>query len=61
VLLTSPNVAISDDRLIDALWGDDPPATAHHRLQVYASQLRRAPRRAAGRAAACIWTQRVAE
>ena len=41
VLLTSPNVAISDDRLIDELWGDDPPASARHLLQVYASQLRR--------------------
>ena len=40
VLLTSPNVAISDDRLIDELWGDDPPASARHVLQVYASELR---------------------
>jgi predicted ATPase/DNA-binding SARP family transcriptional activator len=40
VLLTSPNVAISDDRLIDELWGDDPPASARHLLQVYVSQLR---------------------
>ncbi|HEU6445828.1 MAG TPA: BTAD domain-containing putative transcriptional regulator, partial [Gaiellaceae bacterium] len=40
VLLTSPNVAISDDRLIDELWGGDPPASARHLLQVYASELR---------------------
>ncbi|HSC27087.1 MAG TPA: BTAD domain-containing putative transcriptional regulator, partial [Vicinamibacterales bacterium] len=40
VLLTSPNVSISDDRLIDELWGDDPPASARHLLQVYASELR---------------------
>jgi predicted ATPase/DNA-binding SARP family transcriptional activator len=40
VLLASPNVAISDDRLIDELWGDDPPASARHLLQVYVSQLR---------------------
>src|SRR5512145_2468034 len=40
VLLTSPNVAISDDRLIDELWGEDPPASARHLLQVYASELR---------------------
>ena len=40
VLLTSPNVSISDDRLIDELWGDDPPASARHPLQVHASQLR---------------------
>ena len=40
VLLTSPNLSIPDDRLIDELWGDDPPASARHLLQVYASQLR---------------------
>ena len=40
VLLTSSNAPISDDRLIDELWGDDPPPSARHLLQVYASQLR---------------------
>jgi predicted ATPase/DNA-binding SARP family transcriptional activator len=40
VLLTSPNLPVSDDRLIDELWGEDPPASAHHLLQVYVSRLR---------------------
>lgn len=40
VLLTSPDVAFSDDRLIDELWGERPPASAHHLLQVYVSRLR---------------------
>ncbi|HSC90187.1 MAG TPA: BTAD domain-containing putative transcriptional regulator [Gaiellaceae bacterium] len=40
VLLTSPEVPVSDDRLVDELWGDDPPASAHHLVQVYVSRLR---------------------
>ncbi|HEX9124634.1 MAG TPA: AfsR/SARP family transcriptional regulator, partial [Actinomycetota bacterium] len=40
VLLTSPDVPVSDDRLILELWGDDPPPSAHHQLQVYVSRLR---------------------
>jgi len=40
VLLTSPNVFVSDDRLVDELWGDDPPPSAHHLVQVYVSRLR---------------------
>jgi predicted ATPase len=40
VLLTSPNAPVSDDRLVDELWGDDPPASAHHLVQVYVSRLR---------------------
>ena len=31
----------SSDRLIDALWEEEPPATAHKALQVYVSQLRK--------------------
>jgi DNA-binding SARP family transcriptional activator len=41
VLLLSPRVAVSDDRLIDDLWGDEPPATAAHTIQVYVSNLRK--------------------
>ena len=40
VLLTSPNAPVSDDRLVDELWGDDPPPSAHHLVQVYVSRLR---------------------
>ena len=41
-LLLSPNQAISRDRLIDELWGDQPPDTAATAIQVYVSQLRKA-------------------
>jgi len=41
VLLLEPNAVISRDRLIDALWGDDPPETARNTVQVYISQLRK--------------------
>ena len=32
---------VSDGRLIDALWAEQPPASADHALQVYVSQLRK--------------------
>jgi DNA-binding SARP family transcriptional activator len=35
VLLTAPNVPVSDERLVDELWGYEPPASAHHLVQVY--------------------------
>ena len=41
VLLLEANKVVSRDRLIDALWGDDPPETARNTLQVYVSQLRK--------------------
>src|SRR2546427_780596 len=41
MLLMSANRVVSIDRLIDDLWGDDPPATAENILQVYVSQLRK--------------------
>ena len=41
VLLLHPNEVISAERLIDALWGERPPATAAKSLHVYVSQLRR--------------------
>ena len=40
VLLASPGTAVSDDRLVDELWGDGPPPSAHHLLHVYVSRLR---------------------
>ena len=42
LLLLHRNEAVSSDRLIDALWGDAPPATAAKVLQNHISQLRRA-------------------
>jgi predicted ATPase/DNA-binding SARP family transcriptional activator len=41
VLLLEPNRVLSRDRLIDALWGEDPPETARNTVQVYVSQLRK--------------------
>ena len=40
-LLLRRNQAVPRDVLIDALWGDDPPETAAHALDVDASRLRR--------------------
>src|SRR5437763_8666179 len=40
-LLLRANEVVSSDRLIDALWGDHPPATAPKALQMHVSQLRR--------------------
>ena len=40
-LLAEPNRVVSLDRLIDGLWGDDPPETARHTIQGYVSQLRK--------------------
>ncbi|HZQ86716.1 MAG TPA: BTAD domain-containing putative transcriptional regulator [Acidimicrobiales bacterium] len=42
VLALHANQAVSEDRLIDALWGDDPPRTAARTLQSHVSRLRRA-------------------
>ena len=41
VLLLDRNSVVSRDRLIDALWGDRPPASAAHTLDAYASRLRK--------------------
>src|ERR671922_2399574 len=40
-LLLQPNHIVSRDRLIDALWGEEPPDTARNTVQVYVSQLRK--------------------
>ncbi len=42
------NQVVTASRLIDALWGDDPPATASNSLQVHVSKLRKKLRAAAG-------------
>jgi DNA-binding SARP family transcriptional activator len=41
VLLLEANRVVSAQRLIDALWEDEPPDTAQRVLQVYVSQLRK--------------------
>ena len=41
MLLVEANRVVSNGRLIDALWEDEPPGTAQKALQVYVSQLRK--------------------
>lgn len=41
-LLLHANEVIPTDRLVDSLWGDDPPESAEHAIEVYVSRLRRA-------------------
>ena len=40
MLAVHSGTAISDERLIDALWGDEPPRTAKKTLQNYVRRLR---------------------
>ena len=42
LLLTRANEVVSADRLIDELWGAQPPTTAANALQYHVSQLRKA-------------------
>lgn len=42
LLLAHRDEVVTTERLVDALWGDDSPATAGKALQVHVSQLRRA-------------------
>jgi DNA-binding SARP family transcriptional activator len=42
VLVVHANEIVSVGRLIEVLWGDNPPATAANTLQTYVSHLRRA-------------------
>ena len=39
LLLLHPNQALSTERLIDAVWGDDPPPSARGALQVHVHAL----------------------
>jgi DNA-binding SARP family transcriptional activator len=41
LLLLHANRVVSTERLVDELWGDEPPARATKTLQVYVSQLRK--------------------
>ncbi|MEE2039444.1 BTAD domain-containing putative transcriptional regulator [Nocardiopsis sp. CT-R113] len=40
-LLLRPNTVVADDRLIDLVWGDDPPRSARPQLQVHIHELRK--------------------
>jgi len=42
LLLCQPSVVVPASRLVDGLWGDDPPATAANLVQGYVSGLRKA-------------------
>jgi DNA-binding SARP family transcriptional activator len=42
ILLVHANEVVSVARLVDEVWGDDPPVTAGNVLQTYISQLRKA-------------------
>ena len=42
MLAIAPGRVVSDEALVDALWGDSPPRTAVHVVEVYVSDLRRA-------------------
>jgi basic membrane lipoprotein Med (substrate-binding protein (PBP1-ABC) superfamily)/DNA-binding SARP family transcriptional activator/truncated hemoglobin YjbI len=41
VLLLHANQTVATDRLVDLVWGDRPPRTAAHSVQIYVSDLRR--------------------
>ena len=49
ILALHRNEVVPTDRLIDQLWGGEPPATALHTVQVFVSRLRRALGTAADR------------
>ena len=42
LLLAEPNSVVSVDRLVDEVWGGEPPETARHTVQAYVSELRKA-------------------
>ena len=42
ILLIQANKVVAVERLAELLWGDDPPVTAAHAIEVYVSQLRKA-------------------
>ena len=42
LLLCHPNTVVPASRLVDGLWGDDPPGSAANLVQGYVSGLRKA-------------------
>jgi DNA-binding SARP family transcriptional activator len=59
ILLLNANEVVSSDRLIDELWGAEPPKTAAKSLQVHVSQLRKIlePERATGESGRLLVTR----
>ena len=59
LLLLNPNRVVSRDRLLDELWGEQPPATAGKLIQLYVSRLRKAlePDRARGEESRILLTR----
>ena len=51
MLVVNAGEVVTADRLIDAIWGDEPPARAAKTVQVYVSRLRKALVAVAGAAA----------
>ena len=41
LLALNANLTVSVDRLIEGLWGEEPPASAAKMVQLYVSQLRK--------------------
>ncbi|MFE0170878.1 BTAD domain-containing putative transcriptional regulator [Streptomyces sp. NPDC059002] len=58
VLLCRPDSVVPVDRLVDALWSEDPPRSAGKNLQVYVHHLRRALAHEEGGAGAQVLHQR---
>jgi hypothetical protein len=50
ILLLHVGEIVSTDRLIDLLWGEEPPRTAAHSIQIYVSDLRKSLEPIAGNA-----------
>src|SRR5262249_5912744 len=48
MLLLHANQAVSNEALIDEIWGEDPPESARKALQVHVSELRKLLERSAG-------------
>ena len=44
LLLVNSGEPVSPDRLVDQLWGERPPASAGHAVQVYVSGIRKSLR-----------------
>jgi DNA-binding SARP family transcriptional activator len=49
ILLLHVGEIVPVDRLMDLLWGEDPPRTAAHSIQIYVSELRKTLEPLAGR------------